>query len=81
MIRSAVERQFAIIGEAINQMSRVDPEITASITKCQHIVAFRNILVHRYAQVDDRAVWGILTTQLPVLFADVQELLEDDGGT
>ena len=81
MIRSAVERQFAIIGEAINQMSRVDPETTATIREYQHIIAFRNILVHGYAQVDDRAVWGILTTQLPVLFADVQELLEDDAGT
>ena len=81
MLRSAVERQFGIIGEAINHLSRVDPEITARINEYQDIIAFRNILVHRYAQVDDQAVWGILTTQLPVLFAAVQELLEDNGGT
>ena len=77
MLRSAVERQFGIVGKAINQMSRVDPEIAASLTEYQHIVAFRNILVHR---VDDQIVWGILTTQLPVLLADVQQLLKHDNG-
>lgn len=43
------------------------------------MIAFRIILVHAYAQIDDRAVWGILTAQLPVLFGDVQRLLQING--
>jgi uncharacterized protein with HEPN domain len=57
MLRSAVERQFQIIGDALNKLSRLDPATAAKISDLPRIVAFRNVLVHGYALIDDELVW------------------------
>lgn len=62
MLRMAVERAFAIAGEALAQLARIDSATADRITDCRSIIAFRNILIHAYAQVDDRLVWGIVET-------------------
>lgn len=67
LLRSGVERQFEIIGEALNQLSRVAPEVASAIPELPRIVAFRNILIHGYAVVDDALVWQLLTDKLPAL--------------
>lgn len=67
MVRSAVERQFEIIGEALNQFFKVDPETASRIPELPRIVAFRNILIHGYATVDDALVWQVLIDKLPDL--------------
>ncbi|RKT85292.1 Uncharacterized conserved protein, contains HEPN domain [Saccharopolyspora antimicrobica] len=72
---SAVERHFEIIGEALNQLSRVDSDIASRIPDLGRIVAFRNILIHGYATVDDALVWQVLTERLPGLTAALQRLL------
>jgi uncharacterized protein with HEPN domain len=74
-LRSAVERQFEIPGEAMNQLRRIDPETAAGIPELPRVIAFRNILVHRYANVDNRLVWGVLETDLPSLRATLGSLL------
>ena len=76
-LRSAVERQLQIVGEALAQLSRRDPDTAKSISELPRVVAFRNILVHRYADVDDELVWGILKTSLPALRDRLRPLLED----
>lgn len=53
MLRSAVERQLEIIGEALNQLSRRSPGATDSIRGYRRAISFGNILVHGYASVDD----------------------------
>ena len=58
--RLAVERAFAIIGEAMSQLARLDGPLAARIGDCRSLIAFRNILIHAYAEVDDRAVWDIV---------------------
>ena len=75
MLRSAVERQFEIIGEALSQLAKLDPAIAEKITGYQRIIAFRNILIHGYAQVDDRVVWDVLKENLPVLVNEVKAFL------
>ena len=77
MLRSAVERQFEVIGEALGQLSREDPNTAARIADYEQIISFRNILIHGYAQIDDRIVWDILNSKLPSLVRDVTSLLDE----
>ena len=69
MLRSAVERQFQIIGEALNRLGRADPATAAHIPDLARIVAFRNVLVHGYAVIDDELVWEVAMTRAPELAA------------
>jgi uncharacterized protein with HEPN domain len=75
MARAAVERQFEIIGEALGQLAKLDPEIAGRIGEHRRIIAFRNILVHGYAGVDDMLVWDMVVTRLADLRLEVEELL------
>ena len=43
----------------------------------RRIIAFRNILIHAYATVDDRIVWGVVEGDLPALSASQATLLRD----
>ena len=78
LLRSAVERQFEVIGEALAQLARLDQTIVARITEHRRIIAFRNILIHGYADVDDRIVWDIIETKLPILRREIAELVGPD---
>ena len=73
MLRSAVERQFQIIGEALNKLSRLDPSTAAQISDLPRIVAFRNVLVHGYAVIDNELVWEVATTRVVLLATEVRE--------
>lgn len=77
LLKSAVERQFEIIGEALNQLSKVSPQLAEQIPELPRIVAFRNILIHGYAMVDDVLVWQILTDKRPVLDQAIRKLLAE----
>ena len=78
-IRSAVEREFTIIGEAIGVLSRRDPALAARISHARLIVGFRNRLVHEYPQVDDEAVYSIAQHDAPVLRAECAALHDEVG--
>lgn len=74
--RSAVERQFEIIGEALARLARLHETSAARITDYRRIIAFRNILIHGYAEIDHRIVWDIVESKLPTLRREVSALLE-----
>ena len=40
------------------------------------IAPFRNVLIHGYADVDDRLVWDVVMTNLPLLARETAALLE-----
>lgn len=75
LLRSAVERQFEIIGEALAQFERIDPATARRISDLRGIIGFRNILVHGYAIVDDDIVWRTVQDDLPRLRAVIENLL------
>jgi uncharacterized protein with HEPN domain len=77
LLSSGVERQFEIIGEAVSQLSRVDPETITKISDYTSIISFRNILIHGYAQVNDRVVWGLIDTRLLTLLQEVSSLIDE----
>jgi uncharacterized protein with HEPN domain len=77
-LRSATERQFEIIGEALRRLSQRDATTAARISERERIISFRNILIHGYAEVDDRIVWDVLQTKLPILLEEVEALLQKE---
>lgn len=77
LLRAGVERQLEIVGEALNQLARTDPETAARIGEHRRIIAFRNILIHGYAEVDDRVVWSVVESKLPALLREAEGLLDE----
>src|SRR2546422_9281899 len=75
MLRSAVERQFGIIGEALSRLDKESPDVAQAIPERATIIAFRNILIHGYATVDDRIVVGLIENYLAALKRAVDQLL------
>jgi uncharacterized protein with HEPN domain len=75
MLRSAVERQLGIVGEALSRLAKDSPEVAASIPDHGRIIGFRNILVHGYASVDSRLVWGVIENHVEPLRKAVAQLL------
>ena len=75
LLRSAVERQFEIVGEALRVALQNRPELAANITDARAVIAFRNQLTHAYSAVDHATVWGLLERRVPQLRTEVTRLL------
>ncbi|NLO77408.1 MAG: DUF86 domain-containing protein [Methanomicrobiales archaeon] len=78
MLKSAVERQFETIGEALKQLIKRYPEYKSEITNPSRIIAFRNRLIHGYSSVSDEVAWGIIEKDLPILNTETMILLKKE---
>ena len=61
--RKAVERNLEIIGEALNRILQLDPDI--EITDSRKIVDTRNRIIHGYDSVTADVLWMIINKPLP----------------
>ena len=75
-VKAAVERKFEIIGEALNRIKRVSPDLLSEISDYNKIITFRNILAHGYDVVSDPIVWDIIQTNLSQLLRETNSLLD-----
>ncbi len=73
MLRRAIEREFEIIGEAMNRILKIDFEIKISSSK--QIISMRNRVIHGYDKIDNEIIWGIIVRHLPTLKKEIKELL------
>ena len=78
--RQLVERNFEIIGEAVNRLSRHAPAVAERITAHRQIVNLRNALIHGYDVIDHPTLWQTVQTSLPVLLAEVEALIAEGAG-
>ena len=68
MLRSAVERQFEILGEALRRIRDRDEKfLEKAINGWRGAISFRNILAHGYDNIDNEIVWGIIEADLSEL--------------
>jgi uncharacterized protein with HEPN domain len=74
MVRSAVVQQLTVIGEAVGRLA-VELLERHPATPWRDIKAFRNIIVHNYFGIDWEEVWRSATVRIPVLRAQVAEIL------
>ncbi len=77
MLRDAVERKFEIVGIALAELAIRDVALASRISDYQKIIAFRNVLAHGYAHIDNATVWDIIVNNLPLLARQVDALLEE----
>jgi len=71
--KRAVERNIEIIGEAMNRILQVEPDISLSNTR--QMVDTRNRIIHGYDTVSDEIIWSIVFQHLPRLKAEIEHLL------
>jgi uncharacterized protein with HEPN domain len=72
--RRAVERELEIVGEAMNNLLKINPEIELSYARI--IVNLRNQIIHAYDNVNNTIIWKIVMKDLPVLLKEVNELIK-----
>jgi uncharacterized protein with HEPN domain len=74
MLRSAVERNIMIIGEAARRISedlkQEHPEIP-----WRKIIAQRNVLIHEYDDIDYKEIWEVATFHLHKLIDQIKPLI------
>lgn len=80
MLRQSIERNFEITGEALRRLANSDPPTAQRIAGYSQIIAFRNILIHGYDQIDHEIVWQVVRRDVPVLHAEFAALLEEAAG-
>ncbi|MES2392330.1 MAG: DUF86 domain-containing protein [Acidobacteriota bacterium] len=74
--RSAVERKFEIIGEALRQASQYFPGSLSSIPDLKEAIGQRDRLAHGYFAVDPMILWHSIKNDLPAFRDRVARLIE-----
>lgn len=75
MLRSAVERQLEIVGEALSRAADSLPELATTLPDLPLIVGRRNRIVHGYDSVDDELIWDTVKFDVPKLATRLAQLL------
>lgn len=75
LLRSAVERQLEVAGEALSKLRKVDPETATQIPDLSRLVGLRNVLIHGYASVDDRIALGVVEAHLGSIEDAIRRML------
>jgi uncharacterized protein with HEPN domain len=74
LLRSGVERQLEIIGEAARRISSEFQKDHSEIP-WRSIIGLRNILIHEYGEVKLDRLWLIATTHMPALVDQLEPLI------
>jgi uncharacterized protein with HEPN domain len=77
LLRSGIERQFEIIGEAMTRLIKRDRSVAEKISDYRKIAGFRHALIHGYDSIDDETSWNIIANKLPVLRDELERFLAD----
>ena len=79
LVRSAVERQLEIVGEAINAAHRDEPGLVKRIPSLPEWVGLRNVVIHAYADIIAEVIGTIASTEIPDLIATLERLIDGDA--
>ncbi len=74
LFRRGVERNIEIMGEAMNQILKIIPNIP--ITSARKIVDTRNFVIHAYDSLRPDILWSIVINNMPLLKKEVAQLLK-----
>lgn len=73
VFRKFVERNIEIIGEAMNRILKLQPNI--HITSARKIVDTRNYVIYSYDSLIPEILWAIVVNHIPKLKTEVDSIL------
>lgn len=76
LFRRGVERNIEIMGEAMNQLLKINPNV--NITSARKIVDTRNFVIHAYDSLRPDILWSIVVNHIPILKQEVEALLNEE---
>lgn len=71
----AVERKTEIMGEAINRISKRDPNFV--IPNGKEVINTRNRIIHGYDSVETEFLWGLVIRHIPLLKKDIEDIMKE----
>jgi len=76
LLRSGVYWQFAVLGEALSRLQKVDTATFELISESWRIVGFRNQILHGYDVIRSHIDLPIIQDKLPLLKLELEHLLK-----
>lgn len=73
LLRRGIERNIEIMGEAMNQILKIAPQIP--ISHARKIVDTRNFVIHAYDSLRPDILWSIVINNIPLLKTEIEKLL------
>ncbi len=77
--RSALERQLEILGEATKRLTPAFRDEHSHLPWRQ-MAGLRDVLIHRYDDVDAELLWETVTVAVPALLPNLESLLPAGSG-
>lgn len=68
-----VERKVEIMGEAVNRIKKVAPDVI--IPNARAIIDTRNRIIHAYDNVQPEFLWSLVIKHIPELKKDVERII------
>jgi uncharacterized protein with HEPN domain len=75
--RSAVEREFIVIGEATSMLAKFSPERFNRLSDGRKAIGLRNILTHNYTSVDHETIYEPALQDVPKLRRECIQMLRE----
>jgi uncharacterized protein with HEPN domain len=76
MAMHATLHNLAIIGEAAKQIPDEAKNLMPAVV-WKDVIGLRNIIIHKYFEVDPAVIWKIVTQDLPALKLQIQAALDE----
>ena len=77
--RSAIERQFITLGEALKRVDDADPSFCDYLPEMGDVIGMRNRLTHGYDRVSNETIWTAVEKHVPELQSKLTAWLEKNG--
>ena len=77
MLRSAVEQQLEIVGEALQSLRRFYPEEAAKVSSLDPFIRVKDGLSLESDRIHDETIWTTLQESLPRLVAEAEVSLDE----
>ncbi|MDE6338326.1 MAG: DUF86 domain-containing protein [Muribaculaceae bacterium] len=76
LFRRGVERNIEIMGEAMNQALKINPNLP--ITSARKVVDTRNLVIHAYDSLREDILWAIVIRHMPLLKEEIESILSNN---